>query len=114
MQPPDGPQLGQLITDGELQRDAVHIAVAPVTAAVELRPGQHVGLIRRYGALTLAGPDAARLIGIVDPLLPEVVRPGQRFWLWLYPGSITRLRHIWSHPEFTAAAYALSSTGGPP
>jgi hypothetical protein len=35
-----GTQLGKLIGDGERRRDAIHIAVAPVTAAQQLRPGQ--------------------------------------------------------------------------
>jgi hypothetical protein len=28
----EGPQLGRLIEDGDLRRDAIHIAVAPVTS----------------------------------------------------------------------------------
>ncbi len=39
-------RLGQLIEDGERRRDAIHVAIAPVTAAQRLVPGQHVGLVR--------------------------------------------------------------------
>jgi hypothetical protein len=100
-----GPQLGQFIEDGDRRRDAIHIAVAPVTAADRLAPGQHVGLIQE-GNLELVG-SCERNIGVVDPFLTGEVEPGQRFWLFLYPGTITGLRHVWTHPAFTAAAAAV-------
>lgn len=97
-----GPQLGQLLGKEERRRDAIHIAVAPVTAAERLTPGQHVGLIQEDD-LERVGP-CERPIGIVDPFLPVAVESGQRFWLFLYPNTITGLRHVWTHPVFTRAA----------
>lgn len=101
----DGPKLGRLIDDGDRRRDAIHIAVAPVMAAELLAPGQPVGFVEP-GNMELVGPCAER-IGIVDPFLTASVAPGQRFWLFLYPGSITGLRHVWTHPAFSAAAAAV-------
>jgi hypothetical protein len=101
----NGPQLGKLIVDGDRRRDAIHIAVAPVTAAVRLAPGQHVGLVQK-GNLDLVGPCDDN-IGVVDPFLVEDIEPGQRFWLFLYPGTITGLRHVWTHPAYTAVAAAV-------
>jgi hypothetical protein len=86
--------IGKLITGNEPHRDAIHVAVAPVVAAEKLYPGQHVGM--KDGQAFAAGMP----IGIVDPFLSVPVYPEQRFWLFLYPGSITSLRHHWEHPEF--------------
>ena len=99
------PRLGRLIDDGDRRRDALHVAVAAVTAAVPLSPGQHVGLVREADVESV-GP-CEHNIGIVDPYLTEEIAPGQRFWLLLYPDTITGLRHVWTHPAFQAAAAAV-------
>lgn len=91
------PKVGKLLTGNEA-RDAIHFALAPVTAAVTLVPGRHVGY-----ANGMAVTDEPH-IGIVDPFLPYAVEPGQKFWLFLYPETITSLRHAWTHPAFAAAA----------
>ncbi len=94
----ESPTLGQLITNADRRRDAIHIAVAPVTAAAVLTPGQHVGLVA--GDNEQVGPTDL-CIGIVDPYLRQTVEQGQRFWLFLYPNTVTSLRHFWTHPAFT-------------
>lgn len=92
------PQLGHLIVD-EQHRDAVHIAVAPVTAGETLKPGQRIGFATEGDAFTVVG--SAKTIGIVDPFLHEkAVYKGDRFYMFLLPNTITSLRHDWSHPAF--------------
>lgn len=88
--------IGQILT-GEHNRDAVHMAVAPVVAAARLVPGDHVG-IDSDGKASESAPH----IGIVDPFLRKRVAAGEQFWLMLYPGSIQSLRHEWTHPAFLA------------
>jgi hypothetical protein len=99
-------ELGKILT-GDHGRDAVHIAVAPVVAMERLRPGEHVGLVSVDGA---DGSEPYRVgrskqpIGIVDPYLREEVDPGEACWLFLYPQTITSLRHQWVHPAFPGEA----------
>ncbi len=86
--------LGRIITTPQ-QRDAIHIAVAPVVAARIMKPGEHVGLNAEGLAIYSTEP-----IGLVDPFLKSPVAAGDKFWLFLYPGTITGLRHEWAHPAF--------------
>ena len=100
--------IGKLIegdegTDTE-NRDAVHMAIIPVMAGELLISGDHVAIVQRsdrYEAFNDESP-----VGIVDPFLTDrlgarlVIGKGERFWLFLYPGSISGLRHYWWHPTF--------------
>ena len=90
------PQLGKLI-EGEAYRDAVHIAVAPVVAGCILDPGDRIGLDDNGLAVHMKYD---LTIGIVDPFLVDCVAPGQKFWLYLRPNTVTSLRHAWCHPAF--------------
>lgn len=93
------PNLGQLC-DEQARRDAIHIAVAPVEAFSDLHPGDHVA-IEQDGKAHLRCPSEGDKVGIVDPFLLAPVLKGERFWLFLYPGTVTSLRHVWTHPAFT-------------
>ncbi len=89
-------KVGQLIT-GDAQRDAIHVAIAPMVAAYRLTPGQHVAI--NESGQALLGVDMPS-VGIVDPYLKFPVQPGQHFYLFLYPNTVTSLRHEWTHPAF--------------
>lgn len=97
-------KIGQIINSPQ-NRDAVHMAIVPVEAGQLLVVGTHVGLldglaVSPYGS-TGAKRRSLKPIGIVDPFLTDNVPKGDKFWLFLYPGSITSLRHAWTHPEFS-------------
>lgn len=94
------PNLGQTPTP-DARRDAVHIAVAPVVAGHDLYPSFHVGL-DKDGIAWEADISDVTPIGVVDPFRKTVVLKGETFWLFLYPDTITNLRHVWSHPAFKA------------
>ncbi len=86
-------KLGNLI-DKHQQRDAVHVAVAPVRVCGEgFAPGDHVGINERGEA-----DKNASHIGVLDPFLKCNPSWGDWCWLFLYPGSIHSVRHHWTHP----------------
>lgn len=95
--------VGRLV-EGMPGRDAIHVAVVPVTNAsgMVLRPGDHVDR---------DGCHARERVGVVDPFLTAPVRPGERFWLFLYPATITSLRHVWTHPAFETKLPPVKTEG---
>lgn len=84
--------VGKLL-DGTEGRDAIHFALCPVTATRTMFPGQRAGYTNGF-----ATDDDHR--GIIDPFLTEPVKPGEKCWLFLFPGTVTGLRHVWTHPDF--------------
>jgi len=107
------PAVGRLI-EGEAYRDALHIAVAPVEAGEYLEPGERV-YIGAGGVALVQARDGfvARTppVGVVDPFLATAVYTGQRFWLFLFPATITSLRHVWTHPAFGNVVPPLNRGG---
>lgn len=93
------PQFGRLVpADFPDERDAIHIATAAVYAYEDMNPGDHIGFVTKEH--NIMGRSELAPVGIVDPFLPNGVKKGQRFWVFLYPGTIMSLRHSWSHPSF--------------
>ena len=98
------------ILEGPQHRDAIHIAVAPVVAEETLYPGQHIGRSGfDQGVNSKTTP-----IGIVDPFLTHPVMFGQQFWIFLYPYTITSLRHAWTHPAFEEKPTKIPAVVGVP
>lgn len=94
------------VLDETAERDAIHIAVAPLVAAEKLYRGMSICLV--YGTKNQAQRShedhqegsRAKPIGIVDPFLKSPVGVGERFYCFLFPNTVTGMRHHWSHPAF--------------
>lgn len=92
------PKLGEIIR-GEVHRDAIHIAITPVIAEEELQPGDPIAFMGESKRMVCSVP-REKALGIVDPYLNMEVEPGQKFYMFLMPGTVTGMRHHWSHPSF--------------
>lgn len=94
-------KLGNLVyRDTATQRDAVHIAIVLVTAGEDLKPGQRVKFSDDKTTVIAAERYGDGVLGVVDPFIDGEAYKGSRFYLCLFPGSITSLRHNWEHPLF--------------
>lgn len=89
-------------------RDAIHLAVEPVVAAMPLQVGQKIGIVlgKAYPAGYVIQNEGqyfkviVKFHGIVDPFLPRDVQEGESFWFVMAPRMVTSLRHVWEHPDF--------------
>lgn len=97
----DDVRLDQILT-GPANRDAVHIAVLPVTVNQNMDPGTKVIVVTQTeGKIPVVGPSkAGPADGVISPFLHEAVKKGQTCYMLLFPGTITSLRHEWTHPKF--------------
>lgn len=93
--------IGKKLKGGE-RRDAVHFAVAPAQVKGFLRAGERVKFVAGSTEVVETWDyDAKPPVGIIDPFLEDFyVADGDRCWLFLYPSTITGLRHEWTHPAF--------------
>ncbi len=89
------PNIGHTPGD-DARRDAIHIALAPVIADHDMWPGAHIGPTSR-GTF---GEECDRCAGIADPFRNDRIEKGDRIWIMLYPGSISSLRHVFTHWAF--------------
>ena len=104
--------LGKLLPENhEQHRDAVHIAVMSVVAGEELRPGEKIRLMFGTTDVVLSGEYNDDYIGRADPFLEGwKIEKGQKFWMWLRPGSINGLRHEWTHPTIDGEQKPVSES----
>lgn len=90
-------EVGKLLDEMDHRRDAIHIAVIPVTAGCNMSRGAKVTYDKSTGRVWPY--ESCKAIGIIDPFLDGDVFAGDRVYLFLFPDTITSLRHVWTHPE---------------
>lgn len=107
-------RLGKPI-EGAADRDAIHIAVVPVTL-VQTRKydrferGQILKLIVGTTDQAQSMPNegyekhgyGSQGDGVLDPFMQGSIEAGQRVWMFLYPNTVQGMRHHWTHPRFDA------------
>lgn len=92
--------VGKLI-DGVAIRDAIHVAVAPCVSSEVIYPAQSVEIVDAAECSTVRPAKDGTPLGIADPFLDaRIIYPGQKFWVFLTPNTITGLKHVWTHPAF--------------
>lgn len=101
------PNIGKILSPEESLRDAIHIAIVPVIAAHKMAPASHVGLDKDGKA---SYSFDGEYVGIIDPFLENAVQKSQKVYLFLYPNTITSLKHFWTHPAFKDDVPPLKQT----
>lgn len=96
-------KIGKLC-EPDAERDAIHVAIAPVVAGDTFNPGTHIGFLDEVSTVEgekAVGPCKTN-IGIADPFLKQTIIKGQRFYVFLYPNTVTSIRHHWTHYAFSS------------
>lgn len=93
--------IGQILSDSEnIQRDAIHIAVLPVTSKETIYGGMWLRFAFESTTQVLQADDESpSIMGIADPFIKGPIGAGQRFYMFVLPNTITSLRHDWTHPR---------------
>lgn len=78
----------------DIGRDAIHIPTISARVCEVMKPGQEVWFCD--GTWWTA---FGKGHGIIDPFLPYTTKPGDWVLVFLYPGSIESLRHVWRHKD---------------
>jgi len=97
-------KLGQIIKEPS-RKDAIHMAIAPLKVAHITTAGRHVGIDSEGRASEYVDPK----VGIIDPFLTRTAEAGDACWIFIYPNTITGLRHEWSHPSFSEKGRPVAS-----
>lgn len=85
-------QIGKAIADGTIgERDALHVPVVLTTGGFSLERGQFVRFTDSR-ALAVKPCDGSDAHAIVDPFI-DFVNPGEKFWVLMLPGTVTKLTH---------------------
>ena len=103
------------------KRDAIHLAVEPVIASRQLKPGERIGIVDGYAYpvgyryIPVKNPEPVEddgvnrvgftrvnipYQGIVDPFLTTDVQFGDKFWFIMKPREVRSLRHVWEAEGF--------------
>lgn len=117
------PKVDEPIVDGDRRRDAIHVAIAPVSpiwASIEagrpirfLTDDEYADYLKekdkdsvtvpRIEAVTECELEETGCIGVISPFLKgEQVNVDQRCYAFILPNTVTSLRHVWVNPKFTA------------
>lgn len=89
--------LGQIVPFGSDApiKDAIHVPVVLACANTDLSAGDRIRLTALEDCYDATfDPDGP---AIVDPFLQGAVRAGKMFWAVMLPGTVTNLRHHWTH-----------------